>query len=187
MLVVLVNGLPAAGKTTLARALGRELGLPVLAKDAVKETLADHLPREVSREWSRALGTAAGETLWTLLADSPTGAVVESPWLAHIHHLALAGLARAGVAPETTHEVWCEVDHEVARTRYLARAAHRHPIHRDTVVDVHERFALWIRNATPIGAGTVHRVDTNLPVDVAGLAERIRAAAAGAARPGTPA
>jgi predicted kinase len=164
--VVLVNGLPGSGKSTLARALGRELGLPVFSKDVVKETLAEQLGGESSPQWSRALGAAAGETLWALLADSPVGAVLESPWLAHIRHLALDGLARAGVAPEATHEVWCDVPVELARARYVERAAGRHSIHRDTVADVDERFAFWAQHAEPIGVGTLHRVDTSRAVDV---------------------
>jgi hypothetical protein len=103
--------------------------------------------------------------------------VLESPWLAHIHHLALDGLARAGVIPETTHEVWCDIPPDLARQRYRGRAAARHPVHRDTIVDPEQRFAAWAQLAEPIGAGTVHRVDTSGPVDVAALAARIRAAA----------
>jgi glucokinase len=40
-LVVLVNGLPAAGKTTLARALSNRLSLPLFSKDVIKEAHAD--------------------------------------------------------------------------------------------------------------------------------------------------
>lgn len=41
--VILVNGLPATGKTTLARRIATDLRLPLLAKDAIKETLFDTL------------------------------------------------------------------------------------------------------------------------------------------------
>lgn len=41
--VVLVTGVPAAGKSTLARALSARLGMPLLSKDRVKEVLYDTL------------------------------------------------------------------------------------------------------------------------------------------------
>ncbi|WP_432742661.1 hypothetical protein H7827_03730 [Streptomyces sp. JH002] len=43
MTTVLVNGLPGAGKTILAREPAGYLGLPLFSKDTVKETLADSL------------------------------------------------------------------------------------------------------------------------------------------------
>ena len=45
-LAVLVNGLPGSGKTTLARAVARGLGLPLSSKDVIKETRADVLGTE---------------------------------------------------------------------------------------------------------------------------------------------
>ncbi|MFE5586015.1 AAA family ATPase [Kitasatospora sp. NPDC056531] len=179
MVTVLVNGLPAAGKTTLARDLARQLRLPLFSKDSVKETLADVLGVEPAagtsaREWSGVLGRAAAETLWTLLRFAPDGAVLESPWLGHVRQFAIAGLARAGV--EEVQEVWCDVPLEVVRRRYAERAASRHPVHLDDRPDSDERWELWSRTAEPLGLGPVHRVDTSRPVDIVLLAKRIREA-----------
>ncbi|MFC5831296.1 AAA family ATPase [Nonomuraea insulae] len=171
-LVVLVNGLPGSGKSTLARAFGRELGWPVFSKDALKETLADMLERPggVSEaEWSRRLGAAAGESLWTLLATAGRGAVLESPWLAPLRPVVVAGLARAGVeVGPAVREVWCDVPVELARRRYEERV--RHVVHREREVG-DERWRDWAAGARPLGLGPVFRLDTSKEVDISGLAE----------------
>jgi adenylate kinase family enzyme len=40
---VLVTGLPGSGKTTLAGPIASRLNVPLIAKDHIKELLADHL------------------------------------------------------------------------------------------------------------------------------------------------
>ena len=167
--VVIVNGPPGSGKSTLAAPLARELGVPLLAKDAVKETLLDTLGY-ADRAESRRIGAASGEVLWTLLAGCPDGAVIES-WLApSLRDVVRAGLARGSVEADRAVEVWCDCPPEEAQRRYAARR--RHPGHfDDALVD---DLPAVLATAEPLALGRVVRVSTGAPVDVDALADRVR-------------
>ena len=101
-LAVLVNGFPGSGKSTLAPPLAAALGTSLIRKDAIKETLAKVLGIVGNSPWSRRLGAAASETMWTLLAESPIGAVIEGPYFGPTREPALAAFARATAAAGVT-------------------------------------------------------------------------------------
>ena len=61
-LALVVTGAPASGKSTIGKRLAREIRLPFLSKDMLKETLFDTLGWS-DREWSRKLG---GASMWLL-------------------------------------------------------------------------------------------------------------------------
>jgi predicted kinase len=167
--LILVNGLPGAGKSTLAPALADRLGAPLVAKDALKEAVADVVPAAPSR----ALGAAVMDLGWSLAAALPGTVVFEAWWfrprdLPHVR----AGLARCG-HPAVV-EVWCEVDPELARRRFASRRRHR--VHEDGRRLAASPLPWLAEDAAPLGVGPVVRVATDRPVDPAEVARRVTAA-----------
>ncbi len=63
MYCILVTGIPAAGKSTMAEAISERLKLPVISKDAVKELLFDNVGFQ-SRAEKVNLGIASMEIMY---------------------------------------------------------------------------------------------------------------------------
>jgi predicted kinase len=166
---VVVSGPPASGKTTLARVVAPALGLPLIAKDTIKEALMAVLPvPDVAA--SRVVGRASVAALLAVAAETD-GAVLESVW--HRSY-AVDDLRRL---PGHVVEVFCRCDPQVAARRYALRASSRHAGHFDA-----ERVTgeLWDDDevARPVAGGwPVISVDTAEPVDLKALVAAIRAAA----------
>ncbi|MCX5157851.1 ATP-binding protein [Streptomyces sp. NBC_00264] len=165
---VVVSGLPGSGKSTLARSLARRLGLPVIDKDVILESLYDSLGVG-DHAWRSRLSRASDDIMFALAADAGR-AVLDNWW----HHDTAPGRLRslAGLLIE----VHCDCDVALAAERFQART--RHPGHLDpqlTPQQVAERVAA-VRATYPgplnLG-GPLLTVDTSHPTDVAEIAEKI--------------
>jgi predicted kinase len=169
---VVVSGRQASGKTTLARVIAPELGLPLVAKDTIKEALMSVLPVP-DIDSSRAIGAASVAALLAVAAET-SGAVLESVW--H-RSRAQAGLRRL---PGNVVEVFCRCDQRIALRRYAERAGARAAGHFAADRTAGELWNDEVARAVA-GGWPVLEICTNDPVDVAPLAARIRAAAGMAA------
>lgn len=129
--LAIILGSPASGKTTLALRLSRDLALPCLCKDDVKEALFDVLgcpDRERSRLFSEAsFGAVARLARRQLAAGQPC--IIEGNWR-HMHVPLLSELMQSTQARAA--QIWCSADAREIVRRFTSR--HRHPGHLDALM-----------------------------------------------------
>lgn len=137
-LLVIVNGAPGSGKTTLSRRLADALQLPHLERDGLKEILADHL--EVANlAQSNALTPAAVGIFYEFaaeLARARVGMVLDQAYNRGLAEDQLRPL----LASCRTVIIHCVVPREISVKRYVRRFERgaRHAAHFDG-----ERIALF--------------------------------------------
>ena len=168
--IVLVSGAPGAGKTTLAVPLALELGFPLFSKDFLKETLVDVFGAEVnSLEYSRKIGSAAMELIWSLANHAPC-AVIEANFRPKSDYeiRKIRGLNANLV------EVHCDCGRDEAARRFKMRAASErhhaaHPLKElpQELLDEYDR---------PLNVGQLLEVDTRRPVSAQEIAHQVLAA-----------
>lgn len=170
---VLVNGVPASGKSTVAQALSQAKGWPLLTLDTIKEALFAHLGTG-DRDYSRLLGRASYQAIFALIEDFPDGTTtVVDAWFGFQPIDVLQGhLARAGI--DEVAEIWCHAPGEIIGERYRARLDQRHSGHLGASY-VPELVELAGRSRS-LGSYPMFAVDTTRPLDLAALAEWLESA-----------
>lgn len=163
--VLLVNGVPASGKSTVTRLLVRGLGAQGVAAvplclDTVKEGLFAQIGTG-ERDHNRMLGRASYHAIFNLVAELPDSVVaVVDAWHGFQPESVLRDhLARAGIARVV--EIWVAIAPAEAARRYRARASNRHSGH--LPANYAEELLELAGRARPVALGPVIEVDGSGP------------------------
>lgn len=170
--LVVVSGLPASGKTTLARQVAPLLGLHVIDKDDRLEAsfrpVGDVSPLDRAR-----LSRQADQVLRQRVESAPR-AVVVSNWRRPELSMTSGTPTEWLRAFPALVEVHCVCKPETAAERFRSRD--RNPAHGDqrkSPTKLLDQFRA-LHRLGPLGLGPVVTVDTEAPVDAAQLAEQIQ-------------
>ncbi|GLS88158.1 hypothetical protein GCM10010873_31320 [Cypionkella aquatica] len=160
---VFVNGVPASGKSGVARALSDATGWPVLALDTVKNPFLTILPPG-DRLFNRTLGRASYAAIFDLIAAAPAGTtVIIDAWFGFQPIESLQDhLQRAGLSDLA--EIWCHAPPDVIGARYAARLDQRPAGHPGA--DYVPELILLAKTAKPTGLAPRMDVDTTTPLGV---------------------
>jgi glucokinase len=168
---VLINGVPASGKSTVARAVSDACGWPLFAVDTIKQPFFDEIG-PVDRAFNRKLGRAAYAAIFATVADFPDPCtVIVEAWFGFQPVDVLEGhLQYAGIGEAV--QLWCHAPPDVVGERYAARVPLRQPQHPG--LDYVPELIALAKRAVPLPQYPVLMVDTTTPLNVAEVLDFLR-------------
>jgi predicted kinase len=164
--LIVVTGVPGAGKTTLGTALALALRVPFLSLDSIKE----HLYSSDDTAGAYELRMAAEAQLGSRLSELGGGAVVDI-WIAPQRDTERVSSLLLAPGADVI-EVLCRVPADVAVRRYVGRP--RSGPHRPADPATLQRIRAAVEQIEPLCIGRCIEVDTSSPVDLVELAEQLR-------------
>lgn len=160
--LIIVNGPPASGKSTLGQQIAAGLGVPYLSKDDIKEEMYDSLGK-IERAISRRLGETAMRLMYAVarqVLESGNGVLIEANFYRGVSEKDLSRL----IAISDAVIVHCDAPEETLKQRYVERAetGERHPVHDNAnkVGDLEEDLEKGTYEPLDLGIPLIH-VDTS--------------------------
>lgn len=171
--IIVLSGLPASGKTTLAMRIAPILALPLIDKDHILEALFTSEEKVIVPATRQRLSRASDVVMQAIAAASQ-GAVLVSFWR-HPDVSTRSGTPTDWIAglSETVVEVHCICEPDLAARRFAERE--RHPGHNDKTrgKPLSAQFE-QLAELGPLGIGSLIEVRTDRAYDLDALVDRIQ-------------
>jgi predicted NBD/HSP70 family sugar kinase len=161
--VIIVNGIPASGKSTVAQQIATYFNFPYLSIDVIKEPFMA-LHENIDRAFNREIGKAAYQVIWDTVSSAPEGCVyVIDAWFGFQSKDVFENYLNASSVTEVV-EVWNQISPECVAERYRSRLSFRKEGHpgEEYIPELME----LAQNARPMGIGALHIVEQDNCVDV---------------------
>lgn len=161
--VIIVNGIPASGKSTVAHKIANYFNWPYLSIDVIKEPFMA-LHENIDREFNRELGKAAYKVIWDTVSDAPNGCVyVIDAWFGFQSKELLEEYLDKSSVTEVI-EVWNQISPESVAERYRSRLSLRKKGHpgEEYIPELME----LAKKACPMGIGALHKINQDKGGDV---------------------
>lgn len=170
--IIVITGLPASGKTTLANLLGKELGFLVIDKDDFLETLLGSV-QEFDAEFRNKCSRMADKQ-FEKAARAAGDVILVSHWQGPDEHRE-SGTPSAWLREfDDVIEIACQCPVTTAVQRFVGRS--RHPGHGDNRSD-RSVLLRWFEEDNlrgPLDLGPVIQVNTEGTVDIKKLGHKVR-------------
>ena len=160
--LILINGLPGTGKSTLAAKLAKDLDMPLMGKDMLKEFFYDTLQIQ-GRDESRMIGKAVIEMLYTLAENYVArglSLMEECPFFVEFGRPKFQAILAGH--PAHVIEVYCQTEKDERRRRFMERneSGDRHQGHIDAANYIGPDDPEPYDDYAPLEVGEVIKVDT---------------------------
>ena len=169
---LIVTGIPASGKSTIARALSVELGWEILDKDEILEDLFNEKGIGDSH-WRTTLSRTADEILRERASRFERSIIVS--WWRHPASTIVSGTPIEWLSdlPGVLIEIRCICDPAIAVERFRSRIRHRG--HLDQFKPAVDLLASFQQQAAlgPLGIGHLIEVNTESTIELADLLFRV--------------
>lgn len=133
---IIVQGAPGVGKTTLARRLAKDLSLPLISKDAIKESLYDTMGHPKDKTESELYGRIAIRAMYVGLDEYlkvGQKVIIEAPLLPQYVPADIAEVIDINQVLQL--HVYCDPKIHAERFSLRSTSGERHPGHSDITID----------------------------------------------------